>query len=132
MDVKEKIEYDGYFNLFLKHNIKSNSFDDKLLDEPEEDDEDEYKNLILKKNFTEFERKTVLKDEYLMSDENNKIGSVNTLFSKVKMSDYSFFDFFKFQNHLINFLILSFLWAVYNFIISYKFIISILFLFLNN
>ena len=116
MDVKEKIEYDGYFNLFARHNIKSNSFDDKLLNEPEEDEEDEYKNLVLKKSFTEFERKTVLKDEYLMSDENNKIGSVNTLFSKVKMSDYSFFDFFKFQNHLINFLILSFLWAVYNFI----------------
>ena len=52
----------------------------------------------------------------LLSDENNKIGSVNTLFSKVRMRDYSFFDFFKFKIHLINFFVLSFLWAVYNFI----------------
>ena len=117
MDIKEKIEYDGYFNLFSKHNINSsNDFDTNLLDEPEEDEENENKNLILRKSLTEIDRKTALKDEYLMSDENNKIGSANTLFSKVKMSDYSFFDFFKFQNHLINFLILSFLWAVYNFI----------------
>ena len=51
-----------------------------------------------------------------MSDENNKIGSIKTLFNEMKMRDFSILDFFKFKNHLINFCILSFLWAVYNFV----------------
>ena len=116
MSVTERIEYEGFFNLFAKHNIKNNLLDDdNEKGENEESEDDEYKDLILKNN-KENERKTVLKDEYLLSDENNKIGSVNTLFNKVRMRDYSFFDFFKFKSHLINFCVLSFLWTVYNFI----------------
>jgi hypothetical protein len=116
MNVQERIEFEGFFNLFAKHNINNNLLDDDNEKGGDEDSEDdEYKDLILKNN-RENERKTVFKDEYLLSDENNKIGSVNTLFSKVRMRDYSFFDFFKFKIHLINFFVLSFLWAVYNFI----------------
>ena len=58
----------------------------------------------------------ILKEEYLLSDDNNKIGSIKTLFNKTKMNDYSPLDLFKFKSLLINFCILSFLWAVYNFI----------------
>ena len=58
----------------------------------------------------------ILKEEYLLSDDNNKIGSIKTLFNKTKMNDYSPLDFFKFKSLLINFCILSFLWSVYNFI----------------
>ena len=32
------------------------------------------------------------------------------------MQDYTIFDFFKYQNHLITFFIVSYLWAVYNFL----------------
>ena len=118
MSVEEKIEYEGYFNLFSRRNIKNRLLDDNLEENDlnEDDEENEYKDLMINSSNKENERKTVLKDEYLMSDENNKIGSVNTLFSKVKMSDYSFFDFFKIKSHSINFSVLSFLWAVYNFI----------------
>ena len=58
----------------------------------------------------------ILKEEYLLSDDNNKIGSIKTLFNKTKMKDYSPLDLFIFKSQLINFFILSFLWAVYNFI----------------
>ena len=119
MSIEEKIEYEGFFNLFSKHNINNNLLEDDALqgkNDSEEDEDDEYKDLAFKKDSKDTLRKTALKDEYLLSDENNKIGSVNTLFSKVKMKDYSFFDFFKFKNHLINFCVLSFLWAVYNFV----------------
>ena len=117
MSVSEKIEFVGYFNLVEKNNINNALLDENSLDNKDENgsEDDEYKDLILKINNGE-ERKTTLKDEYLLSDENNKIGSVNTLFSKVKMKDYYFLDFFKFKSHLINFAILSFLWGVYNFI----------------
>ena len=57
-----------------------------------------------------------LKEDYLLSDDNNKIGSVQTLINKTKMSDYSPLDLLKFKTQFINFSILSFLWIVYNFI----------------
>ena len=57
-----------------------------------------------------------LKDDYLLSDNNNKVGSIQTLINKTKMHDYSPLDLFRFKSHFINFCILCFLWAVYNFI----------------
>ena len=57
-----------------------------------------------------------LKDDYLLSDNNNKVGSILTLINKTKMNDYSPLDLFRFKSHLINFSTLCFLWAVFNFI----------------
>ena len=113
MDDKKKLEYNLFFNTInYRHQINVNN----ILKVPLENnvEEDEFIDLSLNPNGND--KKEKLKDDYLMSDENNKIGSVETLFNKMKMKDYSIFDFFKFKNHLINFCILSFLWAVYNFI----------------
>jgi hypothetical protein len=113
MDDKKKLEYNLFFNTInYRHQINVNN----ILKVPLENnvEEDEFIELSLIPN--DNDKKEKLKDDYLMSDENNKIGSVETLFNKMKMKDYSIFDFFKFKNHLINFCILSFLWAVYNFI----------------
>jgi len=113
MDDKKKLEYNLFFNTInYRHQINVNN----ILKVPLENnvEEDEFIDLSLNPN--DNDKKEKLKDDYLMSDENNKIGSVETLFNKMKMKDYSIFDFFKFKNHLINFCILSFLWAVYNFI----------------
>ena len=113
MDDKKKLEYNLFFNTInYRHQINVNN----ILKVPLENnvEEDEFQDLSLNPN--DNDKKEKLKDDYLMSDENNKIDSVETLFNKMKMKDYSIFDFFKFKNHLINFCILSFLWAVYNFI----------------
>ena len=113
MDDKKKLEYNLFFNTInYRHQINVNN----ILKVPLENnvEEDEFIDLSLNPN--DNDKKEKLKDDYLMSDENNKIDSVETLFNKMKMKDYSIFDFFKFKNHLINFCILSFLWAVYNFI----------------
>ena len=121
MKKKEKTDYLNFFNKFSieKINIKNKTFDEmeiKHKDSDDDDDEEEDEDAFLKVKIDEKERKKKIKDDYLLSDENNKIGSIRTLLNKTKMKDYSFFDFFKFKSHLINFTILSFLWAVYNFI----------------
>ena len=121
MKKKEKTDYLNFFNKFSieKINIKNKTFDEmeiKNKDGDDDDDEVEDEDAFLKVKIDEKERKKKIKDDYLLSDENNKIGSIRTLLNKTKMKDYSFFDFFKFKSHLINFAILSFLWAVYNFI----------------
>ena len=116
MNINEKIEFVGYFNIHEKNNINNQLLDENNIKDDNDSDDEEFKDLVLKINNKKEEENTILKDEYLLSDENNKIGSVNTLFSKVKMKDYYFLDFFKFRSHLINFSILSFLWAVYNLI----------------
>ena len=113
MDFEEQGEYDEFFHSISQKKINI------LKDEKNFIDDDEYKDLFLNIDPTNnFERKSTLKDDYLMSEENNKIGSVKTLFNETKMKDYSFFDFFKFIEHLTNFGILTFFWAVYNFIKS--------------
>ena len=57
-----------------------------------------------------------LKEDYLLSDDNNKIGAIKSLIHETKMHDYSILDILKYKSLLIHFSILSFLWAVYNFI----------------
>ena len=128
MKRQEKIDYQFFFTLYSpiekinndndnNINISENSDKIKLYDKDEKiDNEEEDEDIFLKVKVNEEERKNKIKDDYLLSDENNKIGSVQTLFNRIKMDDYSFFDFFKFKTHLINFSILSFLWNVYNFI----------------
>ena len=125
MKRQEKIDYQFFFTLYSPseqinndNNINETSDKIKLYDKDREsdDEEEEDEDIFLKVKINEKERKKKIKDDYLLSDENNKIGSVQTLFNKIKMNDYSFFDFFKFKTHLINFSILSFLWTVYNFI----------------
>ena len=132
MKRQEKIDYQYFFTLYSPTekinndndnntiNINSSGKSDKikLYDQDEEinSEEEENEDIFLKEKVNEKERKEKIKDDYLLSEENNKIGSVKTLFNKINMNDYSFFDFFKFKTHLINFSILSFLWAVYNFI----------------
>jgi len=55
--------------------------------------------------------KTVLKDDYLLSnDVNNE--QLLKLFGKLKMKDYSPLDLIRFQKQVKNFLLLSFLWFV--------------------
>jgi len=114
MGYKEKCEYEEFFHEFIdKNNIMNNKDDNKI------DNDDEYKDLFIKSDpIKDLERRNTLKDEYLMSEENNKIGSIKTLFNETRMRDYSFFDFFKFQEHLINFSVVTFLWIVYNLIKS--------------
>ena len=115
MDAKKKLEYDLFFNTINhRSKINSNQKDKDKINLEDNDEDDEYKDLILMPS--DKDRKQKIKDDYLMSDENNKIGSIKTLFNEMKMRDFSILDFFKFKNHLINFCILSFLWAVYNFV----------------
>ena len=115
MDYNERVKYDELFNSFSSKDINSI----KTNDENPLDDNDEYNDLFAKDiPKTPLERKSTLKDEYLMSDDNNKVGSIKTLFNETKMKDYSFFDFFKFKAHFINFAILTFFWCVYNLIKS--------------
>ena len=66
-------------------------------DSDDDDDVEEDEDAFLKVKIDEKERKKKIKDDYLLSDENNKIGSIQTLLNKIKMKDYSFFDFFKFK-----------------------------------
>ena len=109
---KEKINNDNDND----NNINVNSDKIKLYkkDSESDDEEEEDEDIFLKVKINEKERKKKIKDDYLLSDDNNRIGSAQALFNKIKMNDYSFFDFFKFKSHLINFCILSFLWTVYN------------------
>ena len=129
MKRQEKIDYQFFFTLYSPkekinndndndNNINVNSDKIKLYkkDSLSDDEEEEDEDIFLKVKINEKERKKKIKDDYLLSDDNNRIGSAQALFNKIKMNDYSFFDFFKFKSHLINFCILSFLWTVYNFI----------------
>ena len=117
MSNKEKEDYHRFFASFSENKISNDNVENYPPDSDKNDDDDEEidKGLLLKED--ELQRKKTIKDDYLMSDENNKVGSVQILlFHEIKMEDYSVFDLFKFQNHLINFFIVSYLWAVYNFI----------------
>ena len=129
MKRQEKVDYQFFFTLHSPkekinndndndNNINVNSDKIKLYkkDSESDDEEEEDEDIFLKVKINEKERKKKIKDDYLLSDDNNRIGSAQALFNKIKMNDYSFFDFFKFKSHLINFCILSFLWTVYNFI----------------
>ena len=55
--------------------------------------------------------KTVLKDDYLLSNDVDNVQLLK-LFGKLKMMDYSPLDLIRFQKQIKNFLILSFLWFV--------------------
>ena len=117
MKRQDKIDYQFFFNLYSVEKINQKNENIKLIDKAKENDEDdEDLDIYLKEKVNESERKKKIKDEYLLSEENNKIGSVQTLMNEVDMKDYSFLDFFKFKSHLINFSILSFLWIIYNFV----------------
>lgn len=117
MKRQDKIDYQFFFNLYSVEKINQKNENIKLIDKDKENDEDdEDLDIYLKEKVNESERKKKIKDEYLLSEENNKIGSVQTLMNEVDMKDYSFLDFFKFKSHLINFSILSFLWIIYNFV----------------
>jgi hypothetical protein len=118
MNEKEKEEYEGIFLLHEKvteidekddiiYKRKKNNKRDSLLNEA----------LLINNVFGEEDKlHNNLKEEYLLSEDNNKIGSIKTLINKTKMDDYSPLDLFRFKSQLINFSILSFIWAVYNFI----------------
>lgn len=118
MNEKEKVEYENIFLLHEKatkkddksdiiHKRKKNNKSDLLLNEA----------LLINNELGEEDKlQSNLKEEYLLSEDNNKIGSIKTLINKTKMDDYSPLDLFRFKDQLINFSILSFTWAVYNFI----------------
>ena len=118
MNEKEKEEYENIFLLHEKatkkddksdiiHKRKKNNKSDLLLNEA----------LLINNELGEEDKlQSNLKEEYLLSEDNNKIGSIKTLINKTKMDDYSPLDLFRFKDQLINFSILSFTWAVYNFI----------------
>ena len=67
---------------------------------------------LLSNNYNyEMQTKTSLKDDYLLSnDENN--GQLLKLFGKLKMKDYSPLDLIRFKKQIKQFLILSFLWMI--------------------
>ena len=100
--INEGINGEMYKEKEVNKNINNNLLNDPLLLKTEEFDIDKEENN--------------LKEDYLLSEENNKIGSIQTLFNKTKMNDYSPLDLLKIKEHLINFSVLSFLWSVYNFI----------------
>ena len=118
MNEKEKEEYESIFlsnenapkkddKGDITHKRKKNNKSDLLLNEA----------LLINNEFGEEDKlHSNLKEEYLLSEDNNKIGSIKTLINKTKMADYSPLDLFRFKSQLINFSILSFIWAVYNFI----------------
>ena len=118
MNGKEKVEYECIFlfdektnkiddNGDIIHKRKKNKKDDSLLKEA----------LLINNELGDEDKLQInLKDDYLLSEDNNKIGSIKTLINKTKMNDYSPLDLFRFKDQLINFSILSFIWAVYNFI----------------
>ena len=117
MPPKDKDEYHRFFASFSPNKINNDNVENYPADgdKSDEDEDDADKNLMLKED--ELERKKTIKADYLMSDENNKFGSAHILlFHEIRMQDYSILDFFKFQNHLITFFIVSYLWVVYNFI----------------
>ena len=117
MKRQDKIDYQFFFTLYSPEKINEKAENIKLIDKDNENNEDDEDiDIFLKEKINEKERKKKIKTEYLLSDENNKIGSVQTLMNEVEMKDYSFLDFFKFKSHLINFSILSFLWMIYNFV----------------
>lgn len=116
MSDEEKIQYEYIFSLHQKdvikdynniNNLEKNKKNEPLLKET----------LLLKNDLKDVDKEHInLKEDYLLSEDNNKIGSVKTLIHKTKMDDYSPLDLFKFKTQSINFCILSFSWAVYNFI----------------
>ena len=121
MSTKEIMEYENIFidkpNNVIRiykiddtnniNNKETNKNENKILNEPL---------IINNENIPIDKEEYNLKDDYLLSDNNNKVGSILTLFNKTTMPDYSPLDLFRFKSHLINFCILCFLWAVYNFI----------------
>ena len=139
MSNSEKVEYENLFNFNKnpKSLIKKNIIEDidnfnnfpLINNQKEESQNKKYSEPLLlinneplliisddDKEYFNLKDENNLKEEYLLSDDNNKIGSIQTLFNKTKMKDYSPLDLFKYQSQLINFCILCFLWAVYNFI----------------
>ena len=118
MNDKEKEEYESIFLLEEKTNIKDDN-DDIFHKKKKNNKKDLLLNeaLLINNDFEdEDKQQTNLKDDYLLSEDNNKIGSIRTLINKTKMDDYSPLDLFRFKAQLINFSILSFIWVVYNFI----------------
>ena len=124
MSNAEKVEYENLFNThkYSKDIIKDDDNED--LDNINQKDKFQNENVIEpllpiedgdKKN-KNLKNNNNLKEEYLLNDDNNKVGSVKSLFGKTKVKDYSPLDLFKHKSQLINFSILCFLWAVYNFI----------------
>ena len=132
MSGKEKLEYENIFLLLNPKDINNVDYIEisSIMDDDEYNDSiDSIKNNKNEKsiysylkesfssNYNEFNKgETSLKDDYLLSDDNNKIDSIKTLFNKIKMKDYSPLDLLKFKIQVINFCVLSFLWASYNFI----------------
>lgn len=132
MSGKEKLEYENIFLLLHPKDINNVDYIEisSIMDDDEYNDSiDSIKNNKNEKsiysylkesfssNYNEFNKgEASLKDDYLLSDDNNKIDSIKTLFNKIKMKDYSPLDLLKFKIQVINFCVLSFLWASYNFI----------------
>ena len=117
MTPKEKDDYHRFFASYSQDKISNDNVENYPADgdKSDEDEDDADKNLMLKED--ELERRKTIKDDYLMSDDNNKVGSAQILlFHEVRVQDYTILDFFKYQNHLITFFIVSYLWAVYNFL----------------
>ena len=112
MNEKEIVEYEKIFMNNRIEDINSNIVikKDKQINNVNLKD-----SLLIKINNIDEEEKN-LKEEYLLSDDNNKIGGIRSLINVTKMKDYSILDLLKYKTQLINFSILSFLWAVYNFI----------------
>ena len=127
MNQKEKMEFENIF-LYQKNVIKEYNIDNidnlKMINEDKnikkgnknENNLVLIEPLIMEEEILFDKEDNNLKEDYLLSNDNNKIGSIRTLFNKTKMSDYTPLDLLRYREQLINFCILSFLWAVYNFI----------------
>ena len=75
MSNKEKEDYHRFFASFSENKISNDNVENYPPDSDKNDDDDEEidKGLLLKED--ELQRKKTIKDDYLMSDENNKCES---------------------------------------------------------